>query len=228
MSEEIAHKERIKQPPGACLDSAEPEGKALLDWYSSFAELSRHEEAGVDFLITLLTGNSGIVVAAPHGGGIEPGTSEIAQTIAAGEHSFYGFEGLKLSGNGRLHLTSTRFDEPIGLSAIRQAEAVLAIHGCRELRTIIYAGGLDLESRRTITNALHLAGFTVGVHASLGGTDPRNLCNRGNRGAGVQLEISSGLRRLMFEDLSRWGRQKTTPVFHRFVNALREAIPGKC
>jgi phage replication-related protein YjqB (UPF0714/DUF867 family) len=164
------------------------------------------------------------VIAAPHGGGIEPGTSEIAQAIAAGKHTLYCFEGLKFAGNTRLHLTSTGFDEPIGLNTIRPAKEVLTIHGCAEPGMITYAGGLDLEGRRRITAVLELAGFTVGENALLMGTNPRNLCNRGASGSGVQLEISSGLRRLMFENLSRRGRQKTTPVFSDFVNAVRLAI----
>jgi phage replication-related protein YjqB (UPF0714/DUF867 family) len=195
-----------------------------VDWYCSFAELGRHEKEGVDFRVTLLPGASGIVVAAPHGGGIEPGATEIAQAIAASEHTFYCFEGLKLSGNKRLHLTSTRFDEPIGVNAIRRANVVLTIHGCDEQRAIIYTGGLDLKLKKRITGQIESAGFVVGERASLMGTDPENLCNRGTGEGGVQLEISSGLRRLMFADLSRWGREKTTPVFHSFVIAVRKAI----
>jgi len=195
-----------------------------VDRYGGYAELGRYEKDGVDFCVTLRSGNSGIAVVAPHGGGIEPGTTEIAEAIAGGEHTFYGFEGLKVSGNRNLHLTSTKFDEPIGLDAIKRARVVLAIHGCEEHRAIIYMGGLDREMRKKVSKALVEAGFTVGEQPDLAGSDPKNLCNRGIRGGGVQLEISSGLRRLMFEGLSRQGRKKVTLVFHEFVTAVRQAI----
>ena len=195
-----------------------------VDRYSNYAELGRHQKGGLDFCVTLRSGNSGIAVVAPHGGGIEPGTTEIAEAIAAGEHTFYSFEGLKVSGNRSLHLTSTKFDEPIGMDAIKRARVVLGIHGCEEHRAIIYIGGLDREIGKKVHRAFEQAGFTVAEHSGLAGSDPENLCNRGTSGGGVQLEISSGLRRLMFADLSRQGRKTTTPVFHRFVTAVRQAI----
>jgi phage replication-related protein YjqB (UPF0714/DUF867 family) len=198
--------------------------KQSRDRYGSFAELSRHEKEGIDFRITLRSGASGIVAVAPHGGGIEPGTSEIAQAIAAGEHTFYCFDGLNVSGNKRLHLTSTKFDEPTGLSIVKRANTVLAIHGCEEHKVIIYIGGLNMVLRMRITGAIEPAGFAVGEHPGLMGSDPKNICNRGAGGGGVQLEVSSGLRRLMFADLSRRGRENTTPFFHRFVNAVRQAM----
>lgn len=44
--------------------------------------------------------------SAPHGGGIEPGTSEIADAIGGERGSFYTFGGLKSSGTADLHITS--------------------------------------------------------------------------------------------------------------------------
>jgi phage replication-related protein YjqB (UPF0714/DUF867 family) len=221
---EIPHDQSAKRLDNAPCHVTEQGAEKGRDRYNRFAELSRHEKEGVDFRITLRSGASGIAVVAPHGGGIEPGTTRIARAIAAGEHTFYSFEGLKVSGNKRLHLTSTEFDEPIGMNAIKGANTVLTIHGCKELKAVIYIGGLNLELRKRILGVLELAGFTVGEHAGLMGGDPENLCNRGKSGGGVQLEISSGLRHLMFAELTRQGREKTTPVFHRFVTAVREAI----
>jgi phage replication-related protein YjqB (UPF0714/DUF867 family) len=42
---------------------------------------------------------AGLAVVALHGGGIEPGSSEIANDIAGEESSFYAFEGLKAPDN---------------------------------------------------------------------------------------------------------------------------------
>ncbi len=67
-----------------------------MDTYSSYVELSAAELEGVDYRV-LAQSRSTIVVLAPHGGGIEPGTSEIAWEVAGGEFSLYLFEGLKAS-----------------------------------------------------------------------------------------------------------------------------------
>jgi len=51
--------------------------------------------------------------------------------------------------------------------------------------------------------------------------DEQNLCNRGQSGAGVQLELSRALRRSLFESLTPSGRARPTPYFTAFVDALR-------
>jgi Poly-gamma-glutamate hydrolase len=64
------------------------------------------------------------IVMAIHGGGIEKGTSEIALAVAGyhpatlatsddvfGLHDFWLFEGLLPSGNGKLHVTASHYDE---------------------------------------------------------------------------------------------------------------------
>jgi phage replication-related protein YjqB (UPF0714/DUF867 family) len=56
------------------------------------------------------------------------------------------------------------------------------------------------------------------------GTNPANICNLCGRGMGVQLEISRGLRALMFRDLTPEGRKHPTEIFRRFVEAVRYAI----
>src|SRR5918912_1062843 len=80
---------------------------AMADKYPNFEVLSRNETSGIDFRILVRQAAAAFAIVAPHGGGIEPGTSEIADAIAAEEFSFYAFEGLKSSGNGVLHITST-------------------------------------------------------------------------------------------------------------------------
>jgi phage replication-related protein YjqB (UPF0714/DUF867 family) len=54
--------------------------------------------------------------------------------------------------------------------------------------------------------------------------NPLNICNRSRLERGVQLEISMGLRRLMFRYLSRTERKNTTRLFEEFVAALRGAL----
>jgi phage replication-related protein YjqB (UPF0714/DUF867 family) len=69
-------------------------------------------------------------------------------------------------------------------------------------------------------------GFQVEIHPSpnLQGLDVRNVCNRGDSGAGVQFELSKGLRRSFFRSLSRTGRQFKTERFWDFVVAVKGSI----
>jgi len=54
-----------------------------MDTYSSFAQLALHAVRGMDYEIDLVhCPNAKVAVIAPHGGGIEPDTSEIAELIA--------------------------------------------------------------------------------------------------------------------------------------------------
>jgi phage replication-related protein YjqB (UPF0714/DUF867 family) len=48
----------------------------------------RHEKEGRDYEVHQRKGASGIAVIAPHGGGIEPGTMDIADSVAGEEHTF--------------------------------------------------------------------------------------------------------------------------------------------
>ncbi|HYI97345.1 MAG TPA: poly-gamma-glutamate hydrolase family protein [Bryobacteraceae bacterium] len=198
----------------------------MADKYPNFEALARDERAGIDFSIQARSALPAFAIVAPHGGGIEPGTSEIADAIAAEDLSFYMFEGLKPAGNADLHITSTRFDEPLCLTLIRRSEIVLTIHG-EESDTgdeIVFIGGLDDRLRRRVGTALRARDFITRKHPDpkLQGLEPENLCNRGRSGKGVQLELSLGARKRMFRSLTRKGRRFRTARFNAFVEAIRE------
>lgn len=195
--------------------------------YRSYSQLQRWEQDRKAFRIRFRKGPSGIAVIAPHGGGIEPGTTEIAEALAASEHSFYSFEGWKERHNADLHMTSDRFDEPTGLSIVQNVQTVIAVHGCEGREEVVYLGGLDEALKSEIQGALTGAGFPAfaSPRPELRGINPRNLCNRGRRGRGVQLEVSKALRKSMFANLGRQGRKRRTESFRSFVRALRTALP---
>jgi phage replication-related protein YjqB (UPF0714/DUF867 family) len=200
----------------------------MADKYPDFETLSRNERAGIDFGILVRRAKPAFAIVSPHGGGIEPGTSEIADATAGSELSYYAFEGLKSSGNSDLHITSTRFDEPLCLTLVGESEVVVTIHGehSDEDGAGIFVGGLDEKLGRRLGKALRSEGFVVGRHPDpdLQGIEPENLCNRGKSGQGVQLEISRGLRKQMFKSLSREGRKQPTAKFFAFVAALRSVL----
>ena len=132
----------------------------MPDKYGDFGELARYEAADVDYRVRTRYAGPALVLA-PHAGGIEPGTTELAEALAAGDHSLYLFEGLKRSQNGDLHITSTRFDEPECLNALQRFDTVLAIHGEDSETAAVHIGGRDTAGRDRIATELRAAGFDV-------------------------------------------------------------------
>lgn len=196
----------------------------MQDRYLNYGLLEASEQEGVDYRIHVCRRPSGVAVMALHGGDIEPGTSEVASAVASHGHSLYLFEGTKDRGNRHLHLASTRFDEPHAVRIALESETVVTIHGCAEKGAKVLLGGLHIPLVSRVRNALGSAGFQVEARAGLQGLHPQNLCNRGRSGGGVQLELSSGLRKTLFLDLTRSGRRWTTTVFDRFVETLSSAL----
>jgi phage replication-related protein YjqB (UPF0714/DUF867 family) len=199
----------------------------MADKYPNFKVLSANETAGVDFRILLRRAQTPFALVAPHGGGIEAGTSEIADAIAEEEFSFYAFEGLKTSGNSGLHITSTHFDEPLCLTLVSQSAVVVTLHGEEsEDGEGVFVGGKDRDLGTSLGAALAAKGFVVRRHPNpqLQGTEPENICNRGTSGMGVQFELSRSVRREMFESLSREGRKCPTAKFRTFVDVIREGL----
>lgn len=197
------------------------------DKYASFQELARSEARGV-YCVRSRSRRSTIAVIAPHGGSIEPGTSEIARKIAGLDFSFYAFEGRRKQHNNCLHITSTRFDEPICLALLARAECVIAIHGENSNEKAVFLGGRDAARLRRLGEVLKQHGFCVRAHKSprLQGISLANICNRGRGQAGVQIELSKGLRRSFFRSLFPKGRKTLTPRGREFVSAVKEALHG--
>ncbi|HTV95921.1 MAG TPA: poly-gamma-glutamate hydrolase family protein [Steroidobacteraceae bacterium] len=164
--------------------------------YLSYAELARREALGRDYRVRVSeVRGARLLVAAPHGGMIEQGTSEIACLIAGREYSLFIFEGIKPYGSNRdLHITSHQFDHPDCLAMAARCESVLGVHGCvGEAR--IHVGGLDAELKTRLAMRLTDAGFAVDADSErYPGRHRHNICNRGSRAMGAQLEITHDLR----------------------------------
>jgi phage replication-related protein YjqB (UPF0714/DUF867 family) len=197
-----------------------------VDKYKNFSELAAVERRDVDFRVRFQERASTTLLIAPHGGGIEPGTSEIAEAIAGDNLSFYVFEGIKPTDNLNLHITSTRFDEPQGMTLIKASPRAISIHGEESDQPVVFLGGRDTVLLKRIRNSLVVDGFIVETHhnPALQGIDEANICNRCQTGCGVQLELTNGLRGSFFKSLTWNGRQTRTRRFDRFVVAVRTAI----
>src|ERR1043165_233307 len=198
---------------------------ASLSWYKSFAELSKSEPEGVSYRLQVKKRRSKFAIIAPHGGGIEPGTSEIARSIAGFSFSYYLFDGIRKEGNELLHITSTLFDEPKCLKLVKDSQVAIAIHGCAGSEKVVYMGGLHDVVKARLMEALLKTGFDARLaDNNYMGLQLENICNGGRSGRGVQLEITEGLRRSMFKGLSRPNRQVTTDIFTTFVAPIHREL----
>lgn len=197
----------------------------MPDTYQNFAALSASEDRDA-FSISVRDNGTPFAVAAPHGGGIEPGTSEIARAIAGEDLSYYLFEGLMAGKNSRLHITSTNFDEPRCLKLLRTVDRVITVHGEGGNDAAVYLGGRHMDLIHSLRTRLFQSGFAIGDHsnADLRGISFRNICNIGRLGAGVQLELSKGLRRSFFASFNQKGRNQPTNRLTCFAGCVREAL----
>lgn len=204
----------------------------MADKYSSYADLAAHETEGVDYSRTAVTvpGATWCAIAI-HGGGIERGSGEMAAQVAGAFMSRYEFAGLKSSGNVDLHLTSTVFDEPLGVALVAAHSRCLSFHGYVGTAGVAETaiGGLDSVLVARVTAELLAAGFAVVTAPSeIAGTDPANICNKTSTSAGVQLEMSRALRDSFFPGgaTSTGAAAGRTDTFYRYARAVQRAYIG--
>lgn len=167
-------------------------------------------------------------VMAIHGGGIEPGTSELCLGIAgylphtleprtpdAALHDYWMLEGIRPSGavpgNRDLHVTATNNDDPVARSMAAASANVLSLHGCTATQAGLPAGtkgvvvgGANGRLRYLLAENLERAGFLIAPDTEkLNGDLPENICNRTLTGeGGGQLEMTYELRQSLFENFS--------------------------
>lgn len=182
------------------------------------------------------------IVMAIHGGGIEKGTSEIALATAGyhpatlvpivdshGLHDFWLFEGLLRSGNGKLHVTASRYDDPIATELVKNARRCISLHGCRDdqAKGKIQMGGRDHELRDIVLEELIAAGIAaeLATDPMLDGNQRDNIANKTKVHGCAQLEMGTCYRASLFGTDTRSQRKHTTnEKFWRLVGALRRAM----
>lgn len=182
--------------------------------FRSFDDLAAAYKEDVDYRITRMPRpGSTVGIIAPHGGRIEAHTSDIATAIAGADFSLYALEGTRSTGNyAALHLTSHYFDEPGCLELLATCDNVVAIHGCKADGEVVLVGGLDNELAAELGAAMTEAGLECYLDGhEFPATHPYNICNRGRRGVGVQLELSPTFR-------------ESSPHRRKFVAAVREVL----
>jgi phage replication-related protein YjqB (UPF0714/DUF867 family) len=187
-------------------------------------------------------------ILAPHGGGIEPGTSELCLAVAgyhpaglpqippAGvTYDYWMFEGVRERGNAELHVTAVGCDDGVAVSLCAGSLNALALHGFQpgppdmaEDDQVVLVGGGNTTLRGYLLAGLRTAGFDArdaGPHGELNGDARCNIVNRTLLGMGAQLELSTPLRDAMFTEHHRAQRKHTTTqLFWTFAAACRDAL----
>lgn len=188
----------------------------MADRYSSFIDLAANERLDIDYRIRVLDRGSETVILAPHGGWIEPETSEIAEAIAGAVFSFYAFEALRNAPHGRFHITSHRFDEPKAVALVNRSWTAIAVHGRQdEGNDAVWLGGRATGLRDAVGASLRNSGFKAELNKRLPGVEGANICNRTRAGRGVQLELPRRLRRQLVSDAN---------LLRSFCEAVRDSV----
>jgi phage replication-related protein YjqB (UPF0714/DUF867 family) len=189
------------------------------------------------------------VILAPHGGGIERGTSELClavagyhpatlpQTPPAGvTYDYWMFEGVRSDDNAPLHVPSIGCDDGVAVSLCAGALNALSLHGFTpkppqlpaDDKVVLVGGGDDVLRCYLMEGFGHTdlkARDAGSLGEELDGDDSRNIVNRTLRCKGAQLELSEPLRETMFGTNTRPRRKHTTTeVFWTFVAVCRDAL----
>ncbi len=202
------------------------------DLYSSNTDLYRKLAAkeGIDWSrrSRLPAGSVRTAILAPHGGGIEFGTSELCLGIAGcrpdqpasrlfqgAAYGYWMFEGLRSSDNSALHVTSSHCDDPVALSLVRNSAFALSLHGCRADQLAgspvdpaksgnraVVVGGRDAQFRSTVKQAIRSA-FTTTQITIVDGSDVSGLDGGDTANIVNRTSTSRGVQLEMTAELRR-------------------------
>lgn len=199
------------------------------DEYKSFEELAASEIENEDYTIHIEETDSNILLMAIHGGGIEPGTTELVKYIATkNNYAYYSFNGIKKQGNQKMHITSTNYEEPQALELVAKSVITLSFHGYnQEEKKHTYIGGLDKELAKKIKVSLKEAGFSVSDSPKrFKGIKKANIVNKNQQKKGVQLELSTAQRMAFFKDnnLASKNRKQKETEFYKYTEAIENGL----
>ena len=203
----------------------------MADTYKSMTELMQNTVEGQDWDIETYDTDSDIISMAVHGGGIEIGTTELAKLVAEkGEYNFFSFTAKLPSNNSQLHVTSTNYDAPRIIDKIQDSSHSISIHGASGTEEYTYMGGGNTALKNLIWKNLTESGFDCRESpGNLAGVEPMNIANRTMLGMGVQLELSTEMRKAFFKDKD-WSRAKRedrstwTLKLSRYADAIVKAV----
>jgi phage replication-related protein YjqB (UPF0714/DUF867 family) len=209
----------------------------------SYNEILEKFLPGRDFRVEFGDNNiDRCLLIAPHGGGIEPGTSEIMKAVAElGGWAWYEFAGfLRQSNKDSLHIASPYFDEPTLMRLLPRTAFVTSFHGAGDAGTpLVYVGGAWARGRESMIASINAASKKHGIHATdavehrdagkFRGLGDTNITNRGKLGEGIQLEFSREARNLVFPpNASREARGRRSKLLRPLAVSIQGALAQLC
>lgn len=202
-----------------------------MDKYHSMKELQNETIENEDWEIITEDRDSNVTILAIHGGGIEPATTELAHVIANdGQFNYFAFNGMRTKENNELHVTSINYDNDIAMDLVKTSESAITIHGCLGEDEIAYIGGKDNLLKERIVEELSQIGIEVKEAPShMSGTQDNNIVNCTKNGVGVQIELTSSLRKSLFKNnkfnrKSRMDESNWDDKMYDFGQAINSAI----
>ena len=202
----------------------------MSDRFKSMTELMELTEENTDWIINTIERNSNVIITAIHGGAIEPATTELAElTAEKGGFDYFTFKAIRTKANAELHVTSRHYDEPKLMKMIANNTYAIAIHGCKGKDEIIYMGGKDEQLMDAMTEEFEKLGIDVRQAPShMSGAHDDNIINCCKTEKGVQLELTSGIRKKLFENgrynkKSRENSSNWTQFMYDFAQAIINA-----
>lgn len=199
--------------------------------YNTVQELIQTENENVDFKIIKVNSDSSVLISSIHGGDIEPGTSELSDSIQGrGNYNFYSFKGIKQGDNSELSIDSTSFEEQRLTELIRESDYSVFLYLTDDDSSSCYLSGLDSGLRNLLWSRLEEKGYTVDTPANKYIYDKdTNIVNKNRRGKGVQIQISKSLMATFFKngDLSKSNRENKsnwTSEMVKFSTCIYQSI----
>lgn len=201
-----------------------------MEKYSSMSELLAREPAGHYQIEFRIIPGSRVLIASPHGGLIEKGTSLLSDFVAGDDFCRFDFQGIRPRDNFlNLHVSSLNYDSGILQRINDLSDITVTVHGFKQLGSgkLTIVGGLDAEGRDLVVQCLNQTGFqAVPARDMFSGLNPQNIVNRNRRGKGIQLEISTQQRIAFFGDteVKLLERSRPSDELKSYGNSLRQAI----
>src|SRR5699024_6255047 len=125
---------------------------------------------------------------------------------------------------------STNFDDPKLNEMTNRSQESISIHGFQGDKDTVYIGGQDKKMAHSIKKELEKEGFNVEKSTNnINGRSSKNIINENDSGTGVQLEISTYMRKSLVkkDNLNRKTRENMNKYLdsnYDFAEAVTKVI----
>lgn len=196
----------LEPPQPVYIAQSKPLERGRRDTFKSLASLKQSLNEGQDFSISVVDRDSRVTVVSPHGGKIEPGTSELARALAERGYNLFDFQALSDNAGRTGHVTSTNFRDARLTSLLNKSTVCVSFHRMRDRHRTIYLGGKNQRLKEIAARSLKEAGFRCTTDPPrLKGVESDNFVNLA-QDKGLQVEIPVLLADSLIPDIDSKAR----------------------